>query len=171
YGDNCHMSRIYRKKSAINELEAYKIALETRNMEIKLFWQRSNYFLALNAALALGFFRLDGSGYAYALACFGILVSYLWFRVNLGSKYWQSRWEERLKIQEQSAAPGLDFFSASKATIQQDVENSLNGVFSNDSEFKIWLNKQILKKPSVSDAMSQLSLVFIAGWFVLLILL
>ncbi|ENN6985946.1 hypothetical protein ACAB91_004506 [Vibrio parahaemolyticus] len=57
------MSRVYRKKSAIDDLEAYKIALETRNMEIKLFWQRSNYFLALNAALALGFFRLTEGYY------------------------------------------------------------------------------------------------------------
>ncbi|MCR9908917.1 hypothetical protein NB545_15800 [Vibrio campbellii] len=166
------MRRSYRKKSAIDDLEAYKIALETRNMEIGLFWQRSNYFLALNAALAIGFFRLSDSYYAYALACFGLFVSFLWFRVNLGSKYWQSRWEERLKIQEQIAAPNLDFFSASKATIQQDVEDSLNGVFVDyGNKFKRWLNKQILRKPSVSDTMSQLSLSFMCGWFVLLVLL
>ncbi|EJG1707947.1 hypothetical protein CDB79_RS00565 [Vibrio parahaemolyticus] len=164
------MSRVYRKKSAIDDLEAYKIALETRNMEIKLFWQRSNYFLALNAALALGFFRLTEGYYGFALACFGLLVSFLWFQVNLGSKYWQSRWEERLKVQEKKAAPNLEFFAASKETIHKDVQDSLNGVFANDNWFKVWLNKQILTKPSVSDTMSKLSLTFVAGWFVLLVL-
>ncbi|ENN6985945.1 hypothetical protein ACAB91_004505 [Vibrio parahaemolyticus] len=104
------------------------------------------------------------------MACFGLLVSFLWFQVNLGSKYWQSRWEERLKVQEKKAAPNLEFFAASKETIHKDVQDSLNGVFANDNWFKVWLNKQILTKPSVSDTMSKLSLTFVAGWFVLLVL-
>ena len=38
------------------ELEAYRTALATRNFEISLFWQRSNYFLVLSTAIAVGFF-------------------------------------------------------------------------------------------------------------------
>jgi hypothetical protein len=34
------------------KLEAYRTALATRNLEINLFWQRSNYFLVLNTAIA-----------------------------------------------------------------------------------------------------------------------
>src|SRR4051794_39983352 len=38
--------------------DAYQVLLSTRNLEIGLFWQRSNYFLVLNSGLALGFFSL-----------------------------------------------------------------------------------------------------------------
>ena len=164
------MDRLPKRKPKIDELEAYKIALQTRNFEISLFWQRSNYFLALNAALALGFFRLNDSPYAFALASLGILVSFLWFQVNLGSKFWQSRWEERLKKQELKLAPNLDFFAATKDTIENDVSESLGGVFPANGWFKRWINKQVSKKPSVSDSMLKLSLVFMFGWVLMLII-
>lgn len=105
-------------KSRLDGLEAYKIALETRNMEIGFFWQRSNYFLVLNAALAVGFFRLTENKYAILLATLGALVSFLWYRVNLGSKYWQSRWEHRLKLKEEEIAPNLQYFSADWGVIR-----------------------------------------------------
>jgi hypothetical protein len=38
------------------DLEAYRVARDTRNFEIKLFWKRSNYFLVLSTATAAGFF-------------------------------------------------------------------------------------------------------------------
>jgi hypothetical protein len=34
------------------DLEAYRVAKEARNLEIALFWQRSNYFLVLSTAIA-----------------------------------------------------------------------------------------------------------------------
>lgn len=37
-------------------MEAYRVAKETRSLEINLFWQRSNYFLVLSTAIAAGFF-------------------------------------------------------------------------------------------------------------------
>src|SRR5207248_3234570 len=43
-------------RADLSLVDAYKIALETRNLEINLFWQRSNYFLVLNTAIAVGFF-------------------------------------------------------------------------------------------------------------------
>ncbi len=86
-------------KPTLEKKDLYKVALDTRNFEISLFWQRSNYFLALNSALALGFFNLKEQGlYGLVMAIFGIIVSYLWVRVNLGSKFWQSRWERRLSL-------------------------------------------------------------------------
>ena len=36
------------------DFELYKIAIQTRNLELGFFWQRSNYFLVLNTALATG---------------------------------------------------------------------------------------------------------------------
>src|SRR4029079_19741708 len=38
------------------DLAVYRVALETRKLEIRLFWQRSNYFLVLSTALAIGYF-------------------------------------------------------------------------------------------------------------------
>ncbi|OHU85382.1 MULTISPECIES: hypothetical protein [Pseudoalteromonas] len=154
----------------VSGLEAYKIALETRNLEIGLFWQRSNYFLVLNAALAIGFFRLSDNKYSILLACLGAFVSFLWFRVNLGSKYWQARWEHRLNKKENEIASDLEFFSADSTTIQADVEASFSHGANTKGKFQKWLEQQALKKPSVSYNMTLLSLVFVATWGLLIII-
>jgi hypothetical protein len=79
------------------KLEAYRTALAARNLEINLFWQRSNYFLVLNTAVAVGFFsRTDRDWLALGLSVIGLVISLLWVRLNLGSKFWQTRWERRL---------------------------------------------------------------------------
>ena len=46
----------------IEDKDLYRVALDTRNLESTLFWQRCNYFLVLNSALALGFFNLILAG-------------------------------------------------------------------------------------------------------------
>jgi len=83
------------------DLEAYRVAKEARNLEITLFWQRSNYFLVLSTAIAAGFFSLRDAKYALPLAIFGLVVGLLWIAVNLGSEFWQSRWEHRLRLAEE----------------------------------------------------------------------
>ena len=145
----------------------YKVALDTRNFEITLFWQRSNYFLALNTALAIGFFNLhDNKKYSLTLAFLGTVVSILWYLANLGSKFWQSRWENRLKIVEEQVAPELKFFAADWATIRNDVQESLkNG---SHRGLQKLLYSQVSKKPSVSYLMILLSLVFVAAWVLLI---
>ena len=150
----------------IEDKDIYKTVLDTRNLEISLFWQRSNYFLVLNSALAVGFFNLKSQEYAFLLAAFGLITSLLWFRVALGGKYWQSRWEQRLSIIEQQIAPGLNLFSASWEVIQSDVAASLSGN-KHQGLLKKWLEKQVLKKHSVSYNMTLLSLCFLAGWVLL----
>ena len=91
-------------------LARFKIALETRNFEIELFWKRCNYFLALNTALAVGVFASfasfgkDGANPFLILGvCIaGAFVCFAWIQVGLGSKYWQSHWE-RVVMQEQES--------------------------------------------------------------------
>ena len=39
---------------SLDNLEAYKIAIETRNFEIKLFWQRSLFFAVFISVIFLG---------------------------------------------------------------------------------------------------------------------
>lgn len=157
-------------KQVLEGKDAYKFAYDTRNFEISLFWQRSNYFLVLNSGLALGFFNLEKQKYALLLAGFGLFVSILWFCVNLGSKYWQSRWEHRLALFEKEIAPSLDFFAADPRTIQNDVKESLESGRGNKGYFRRWLDKLILKKPSVSYCMTLLSLSFCVGWVLLFIM-
>lgn len=109
----------------IEDKDLYRIAVDTRNLEITLFWQRCNYFLVLNSALALGFFNLKAPEYSMLLAVLGLITSGLWFAVSLGSKFWQARWEYRLSQIEKQLVPGLDFFSADRTTAKRDVEESL----------------------------------------------
>ena len=90
--------------------ELFKIALEIRNFEIKLFWERSNYFLVLTTAIAVGFFSIEDQISCIGIATLGFIVSLLWFLVNLGSKFWQSRWEGRLCLLEKKMASDINFF-------------------------------------------------------------
>ncbi len=153
----------------IEDRDIYKVALDTRNFEISLFWQRSNYFLVLNSALAIGFFNLKSPAFGILLAALGILASFLWYRVNLGSKFWQCRWEHRLHEVERQIAPNANFFAADWSVVKSDVEKSLQ--FSEHKGFQLWLDQQVLKKPSVTYCMTMLSFIFMLGWFLVILLL
>jgi len=150
------------------KFELYKIALDTRNMEIGLFWQRSNYFLVLNTAAAVGFFLKATVKYQILIGLFGFAVAILWFGVNLGSKFWQSRWEFRLKEAEKELGNDIEYFSATWETINSDVEKSLD--FSEHSNLRKKIDKLVLMKPSVSFIMTLLSILFITLWLGLIIM-
>ena len=150
------------------DLEAYRVAKEARNLEITLFWQRSNYFLVLSTAIAAGFFSLRDAKYALPLAIFGLLVGVLWIAVNLGSKFWQSRWEYRLRLAEEQLRPGMNLFSAEWKTVQGDVEKSLQ--FRTRGPVHRFYQRMVLWKPSVSLMMTFLSLLFVMLWIALLVM-
>jgi len=151
--------------------DLYKIAIETRNLEINLFWQRSNYFLVLNTAIAVGFFSLKNEAYALILAVVGAVVAFIRYRTTLGSKFWQSRWEERVSILEKELAKNkgneikIDLFSANWETIRADVKASLENNDKHET-LRNFLDRQVLKKPSVSYQMTLLSLLFVVFWLV-----
>lgn len=157
-------NEIKRNLGALESKDIYKTALDTRNFEISLFWQRSNYFLVLNTGIGVGYFNVEWPDSLF-LALFGSGVSFLWFFVNLGSKFWQSRWEQRLAIVEKEIAPDLNFFAAEMTTIYKDVENSFD-ISNRKNKFRKLLDKLTLKKPSVSFIMTLLSLLFISFWLV-----
>ncbi len=151
--------------------ELYKIAIDTRNFEIGLFWKRSNYFLALNTAIAVGFFTQQNSNYECLIAIFGIFTSILWFCVNLGSKFWQSRWEQRAAILEEKLylSDPVYLFDTNRTIVKNDVVESIKR-----SEHQYWvirfIDELVLKKLSVSLMMILLSILFILVWFILLVL-
>ena len=156
----------------MSSLKKFEIALQTRNFEIEMFWKRSNYFLVLNTAIAVGFVSLIKEGgyinvdvlsYTYALFfCFiGWAVCIAWTKVNLGSKFWQSYWEELLT--NLSDDMGLDYFAKSYKNNNR-VMNNLR-----DTKHKLWeryYNHSVLEKPSVSKWMTALSFFFLCVWFV-----
>lgn len=151
-----------------NKMELYKIALDTRNFEISLFWQRSNYFLALNTAIAVGFFLKATAAYQLWLGVFGFLVSILWVAINCGSKFWQSRWETRLKIAEDNLSKEINYFSTDWETLLSDAQKSI--AFSNHKFPRKIFDKLVLSKPSVSFIMTLLSVLFILFWVALIVI-
>lgn len=161
---NCYLSDNTMSENRDDQivLEAYRVAKEARNLEITLFWQRSNYFLVLSTAIAAGFFSLRDEKYALPLAIFGLAVGLLWIAVNLGSKFWQSRWEHRLRLTEEQLRPGMNLFSATWETVQEDVRHSFQ--FRKRGAIHHIYTRFVLLKPSVSLMMTLLSLTFVGFW-------
>lgn len=152
----------------ILKLEAYRVARETRNLEINLFWQRSNYFLVMSTAIAAGFFSLKDARYGIALAILGLAVASLWVAVNLGSKFWQSRWEYRLSQTEKELRSDMNLFSADWDTVQEDVRRSL--AFRKRGKIHQLYSKLVLLKPSVTLMMTTLSLAVALFWLAVVII-
>jgi hypothetical protein len=147
--------------------DIYKALLDTRNYEITMFWTRSNYFLLLNSAIAVGLFgtREYYAKFAVVFAIFGLLASLLWFWVCLGGKYWQVRWEQQLAEYERANCPELKAFSATPQEVQATVERGMHF----DHRMS-WVQRKIYalaakQKPSVSYSMIRLSMLFSLGWF------
>ncbi len=150
-------------------LKIFDVALKTRNLEIELFWKRSNYFLVLNTAIAVGFFSLiekviNMKLYIYALlfCVIGCFVCIAWLKVNLGSKFWQSYWEQILT--EISSTMKLRYFAKSVKN-KSRVMNNLESPESSTNPFEKYYNHLVLEKPSVSKWMTFLSFFFLLLWF------
>jgi hypothetical protein len=143
-------------------IDSYSVAYQTRNFEIQLFWQRSNYFLVLNTGIITGIaIKLNSTDPIAAIfIVFGFFVSLLWFRVNLGSKFWQSRWEQRLYDIEERISPNANLFSATDEQIKADVEKSMQ-IAGGRNWWRRYIDRKALLKPSVSRQMILLSVGFI----------
>jgi len=148
--------------SPIEVKDLYATLIGTRNLEINLFWQRSNYFLVLNSGVVFGFFNLKDTRYAIIFGLMGLVVSSLWFWVCLGSKFWQTRWEQRLLEFENEHLPGLEFFAATQNRIRSDVLKGF--AFEHLGRIQGAVYRLALRKPSVSYSMILLSAIFVFGW-------
>jgi hypothetical protein len=85
--------------------KAVECATATRNFEIELYWKRATYFWTFIAAAFAGYFALLGlAGHqehnfpAFVVSCIGIFLTFSWFLVNKGSKFWQENWENHVGI-------------------------------------------------------------------------
>ena len=152
--------------NSISLKDRYKIALQTRNLELRMYWQRSNYFLVLNTAIAVGYFSGKGD-YIALLAIVGFLVSVLWLCITLGSKYWQSRWEHRLRKVEEEFSEEFQFFKTTRHVCDADAWESLRS--NQHGSIRTAFDHLVMTKPSVTYMMMLLSLVFILFWIILMI--
>ncbi len=144
-----------------NEL---KIALDNRAFEITLFGQRSNYFLVLITALGAGVFTIKDPWFSFIMSIFASIGSFLWFRTNLGSRFWQESWE--VEVTMLAKEQGIRSFERSQVEIATQVEASLSGG-TRRWFFRRWIDRQILKKPSVTFNMIVLSLVATLIWSII----
>ena len=78
--------------------DAFNVALDTRKLEIQLFWSRSLFFWGFIAASFTGYAALTriDSGLSLIVASFGLVCSAAWSLVNRGGKYWQEAWEQKI---------------------------------------------------------------------------
>ena len=161
------------EKNSISTEKIYDIALQTRNLEINLFWQRCNYFLVLNSALAVGFFNIKDQVLLIPTAFLGLVVCVLWYRVALGSKYWQERWEYCLRRTESDLRDKkiynsqIPLFSAKWQEIRDDVRESLQA--NRHTGLERIIDDQIMTKPSVTLSMFYLVISFGIAWIGLIV--
>ncbi|MGH9552856.1 MAG: hypothetical protein ACRD3W_25980 [Terriglobales bacterium] len=94
----------------------FDVSVDTRNLEIDLFWKRSLFFWGFIASAFVGFATLRNSSQdlAIIIACFGTVCSVAWSLLNRGSKYWQESWETKVEESEKSITG--NFFATEEAT-------------------------------------------------------
>lgn len=142
-----------------------QIALDNRAFEIQLFWQRTNYFLVLITALGIGVFSISDNFFSLLIAILGVCSSFLWFRTNLGSKFWQESWE--IEVESLADEFGIKSFQRDLDDIERQVTESLRDGERNakKSRYEKWLDGLTLKKYSVTRHMITLSLISSILWF------
>lgn len=99
------------------DLRRFDVALQTRQLEIDLFWQRSLFFWGFISAAFVAIAVLKEQPVLSLLVSgFGLVVSVSWALVNRGSKYWQEQWESKIEQEEKNVTGPL--FKARE--LQQD---------------------------------------------------
>lgn len=89
-------------------------ALDIRKFEIDLYWKRGTYFWTLIAATFAGYIAILSTEkllvkefYAFVIAWIGVVFSFAWVLVNLGSKFWQENWECHVDMLEDAVCGPL----------------------------------------------------------------
>jgi len=94
--------------AALRSKAIFEVALQTRNLEIGLLWQRLLFCWGLISAAFVAYAaainnqKPDGV-IAVSVASFGAICSLTWTLANRGSKYWQQSWESKLAKAESQA--------------------------------------------------------------------
>ena len=151
------------KRPSTNPSEL-QIALDNRAFEIQMFWQRSNYFLVLMTALGIGVFTIKSDFYALLISIFATITSWYWYQTNLGSKFWHESWE--VEVITLAKELGIRSFERPTVDVIDQVRLSFEDAYLSGDKGRArrWIDRQVLKKPSVSHYMILLSLTSMALW-------
>jgi hypothetical protein len=83
------------------DLEVFKVVVEHFRHNLTIFWQHSNFFIAIQAALVSVFTSIGSSpesqSTVQALGIFGLLVSLFWWWVSFGRWMLIETWREEVK--------------------------------------------------------------------------
>jgi hypothetical protein len=104
-----HQEQLGADREATKQLKAYETAVETRKLEIKLFWSRSLFFWGLiaSAFVAYATLRRYSSDISVVIGCFGFVCSIAWSLGNRGGKFWQESWETKVERIEPSVTGAM----------------------------------------------------------------
>ena len=88
---------------------ALAYAMDERKLEIDIYWKRNAFFWTLIAGAMVGFLGLSTPGKVepaflemrLIVACLGLVFSYSWMLVNVGSGYWQETWWRLIQALEE----------------------------------------------------------------------
>jgi hypothetical protein len=97
-------------------IEYFKLAVQSRNLELKLFWQRSLFFAGFIAAIFIALYSVDANSLLAdnkiftkgLLLILGAFFSLSWCLANRGSKYWYEAWEQKVDLIEKEC--GAEMF-------------------------------------------------------------
>lgn len=137
------------------------VALRNREFEIQLFWQRTNYFLVLITALGVGVFSANKPFLGFLMSSFATLTCWLWFRTNLGSRFWQIFWED--EVESLASEYHLESFLKTTPNIKEKMR-SKQANEKNRGMLRNWIDAQVLSKPSVTYHMILLSFAALIFW-------
>ena len=115
---------------------ALQLALDIRKFEIELYWKRATYFWGFLIVIFGGYFAVltvknDEIPYKdeslVLISCLGTIVSWSWYLVNRGSKFWQNNWEIHVDLLEDDFTGPLYklVFNKEKETMKENLVNFL----------------------------------------------
>ena len=102
------------------------------------------------SALGIGTFSVKDTLFAPVVAAFASICSYLWFRVNLGSKFWQESWEVEVNLLAKEQK--IRAFERPMKEVREQVRASLLDGWKDErhSWLQRWVDAETTKKFSVT---------------------
>jgi uncharacterized membrane protein YqgA involved in biofilm formation len=88
-----------KELTAAQNKEILKYAVDTRKLELQLFWTRSLFFWGFIAAAFIAYgvsMREPNGNIALLTACFGSVCSLAWTLINRANTYWRDVWNKKV---------------------------------------------------------------------------
>ncbi len=106
------MTDVHQQQGREQNEKSLEYAVDTRKLEIGLFWTRSLFFWGFIGAafVAFGVSMEKDEETAFLIACFGLICSLAWTLINRANRYWRDEWDGKVES-VQHAVLGRDLFS------------------------------------------------------------